>query len=159
MVIASDHATGALDCCCCSCSRGWRLVWGYALQPNGSSSACSVLFPQLGQFEEFIAHIAAGARWKVLSVAAFVALTGIGLLLMPSAEQTSTLLNACFVAKSVLFVITVSLFCFTSWRLWPARTLASAEEIPKFQQTFRRIAVALLVLVGLNIVLGVLSSH
>jgi len=111
------------------------------------------------QFEEFIAHIAAGARWKVLSVAAFVALTGIALLLMPSAEQTSTLRNPCIVAKSVLFVITVSLFCFTSWRLWPARTLASAEEIPKFHQTFRRIAVALLVLVGLNIVLGVLSSH
>ena len=88
-------------------------------------------------------------------MAAFVALTGIGLLLMPSAEQTSTLLNACFVAKSVLFVITVSLFCFTSWRLWPARTLASAEEIPKFQQTFRRIAVALL---GRNQPLGILAA-
>jgi len=94
-----------------------------------------------------------------LSGAAFVALTGIGLLLLPDAEHTSTGRNACVIAKSALFVVSVSLFCFTSWRLWPARTLASVEEIPKFQQTFRRIGVTMLVLVGLSMALGVLSSH
>ena len=111
------------------------------------------------QFEEFIAHIAAGARWKVLSGAAFVALTGIGLLLLPGAEHASTGRNACVIAKTGLFVVAISLFCFASWRLWPARTLASIEEIPKFQRSFRRIAVTLLVLVGMSMVLGVLSSQ
>ena|ERR1022692_4476099 len=116
-------------------------------------------FSSSRQFEEFIAHVAAGARWMVLSGAAFIALTGIGLLLLPGAEHTSTGRNACVIAKTVFFVIAVGLFCFTSWRLWPARTLASVEEIPKFQQSFRRIAVTLLVLMGLSMVLGVLSSH
>ncbi len=111
------------------------------------------------QLEEFIAHIAAGARWKVLSGAAFIALTGIGLLILPGAGHSSNGRNACVIAKAVLFVIAVSLFCFTSWVQWPARTLASFEEIPKFQQRFRRIAVTLLVLVGVSTVLGVLSSH
>jgi len=110
-------------------------------------------------FEEFIAHIAAGARWKVLSGAAFVALTVTGLLLLPGAEHPSAGRNACVIAKTVLFVIAVSLFCFTSWRLWPARTLASVREIPKFQQSFRNIAVMLLLLVGASMALGVLSSH
>jgi hypothetical protein len=116
-------------------------------------------FRSTGQLEGFIAHIAAGARWKVLSGAAFIAVTGIGLVLLPGAEQASTGRNACVIAKTAMFVIAVSLFCFTSWRLWPARVLASGEEIPRFQQNFRRIAVTLLVLVGTSMVLGVLSSH
>ena len=116
-------------------------------------------FSSSRQFEEFIAHLAAGARWKVLSGAAFIALTGIGLLLLPGAEDASNGKKACVIAKTALFAIAVSLFCFASWRLWPARTLASVEEIPKFQQSFRRIAVTLLVLVAVSMVLGVLSSH
>jgi putative copper export protein len=111
------------------------------------------------QFEEFMAHIAAGSRWKVLGGAAFIALTGIGLLLLPRANHTSTGSDICVIVKTALFVIAVGLFCFTSWRLWPARTLASVEEMPKFQQRFRRIAVTLLVLVGVSMLLGVLSSH
>jgi hypothetical protein len=111
------------------------------------------------QFEQFIVHISAGARWKVLSGAAFVALTGIGLLLLPGDKDASTGRKACVIAKTALFVVAVCLFCFVSWRLWPARTLASLEEIPKFQQSFRRIAVTLLLLIGLSMALGVLSSQ
>src|SRR6266576_4655528 len=112
-------------------------------------------FSSSRQFEEFIAHIAAGARWKVLGGAALIALTGIGLLLFPGSEDTSNGKKACVIAKTALFAIAVSLFCFTSWRLWPARTLASVEEIPKFQQSFRGIAVTLLILVAVSMVLGV----
>lgn len=116
-------------------------------------------FSSSRQFEEFIAHIAAGARWKVLSGAGFIALTGIGLLLLPGSDHPSTGRNYCVIAKAALFVIVVSLFCFASWRLWPARILASDEEVPKFQRSFRRIAVTLIMLVGASMVLGVLSSH
>src|SRR5712664_2783567 len=81
-------------------------------------------FSSSRQFEEFIAHVAAGARWKVLGGAAFVAVSGAGLLLLRGAEHASTGRNACAIAKAVLFAIAVSLFCFTSWVLWPARILA-----------------------------------
>src|SRR6185295_15875145 len=69
-------------------------------------------FSSTRQFEEFITHIAAGARWKVLGGAAFIALTGVGLLFLPGAEHTSTGRNACVIAKSFLFIIAISLFCF-----------------------------------------------
>jgi hypothetical protein len=37
--------------------------------------------------------------------------------------------------------------------------MASAEEIPRFQRAFRLVAMALIVLVGLGMVLGVVGSH
>jgi hypothetical protein len=111
------------------------------------------------QFEDFIAWLAAGARWKVLGGAAFIAITGVGLLLWPTTAEASHGKWVCVVAKTILFVVAVSVFCFASWVLWPARTLASAEEIPKFQQKFKIIAVALLGLVAASMVLGVVGSH
>ena len=111
------------------------------------------------QFEEFIAYLAAGARWKVLGSAAFIVVTGLGLLLLQVAGPPAPGTGVCLVTKSILLVVAVSLFCFVSWVLWPARVLASAEEIPKFQRRFRIIAVTLLALVGASIVLGVVSSH
>jgi hypothetical protein len=55
-------------------------------------------------------------------------------------------------------VIAVGVFCFTSWRLWPARVMASAAEIPKFQRAFRLVAMTLLILVGASMVLGVIGK-
>ena len=111
------------------------------------------------QFEDFIAFTAAGVRWKVLGGAGFIAFTGLGLLLCSATGASSPGKWICLLVKSVLFVAAVGLFCFTSWVLWPARTLASTEEIPGFQRKFRIIAVTLLALVGASMVLGALSSH
>ena len=111
------------------------------------------------EFEQFITHLAAGARWKVLGGAAFIALTGLGLLGLRGPEVAADGRNACVIGKAVLFVVAVSVFCFASWRLWPARVMASAEEIPRFQRAFRRVAMALILLVGLSMVLGVVGSH
>jgi putative copper export protein len=111
------------------------------------------------QFEEFIAALAAGARWKVLGGCSVIALTGLGLLLLPGEGQPSATWRVCVASKTVLFMVAVGLFCFTSWVLWPARVLASAEETPKFQRRFRIIALALVALVGVSIVLGVVGSH
>jgi hypothetical protein len=110
------------------------------------------------QLEDFLAHLAAGARWKVLGGAAFILVTGVGLLVWSIAARSSGKW-ALLLVKTVLFVVAVALFCFASWVLWPARTLASTEEIPKFQKRFRRVAVTLLVLVGASLALGVVSSH
>jgi putative copper export protein len=111
------------------------------------------------QFEDFIAHLAAGARWKVLGGAALIGVTGLGLLLCSATGQWSSGKSLLLLVKAILFVAAVSVFCFTSWILWPARTLASTEEIPNFQRKFRIVAVVLLVLVGASMVLGVIRSH
>jgi putative copper export protein len=116
-------------------------------------------FGSTSKFEEFITYLAAGARWKVLGGAAFIAFTGVCLLLLPSRENTSPAFYACVIAKAALFIVAVGLFCFTSWVLWPARTLASTEENPKFHKTFRVIAITLIILLGISMVVGVVSSH
>lgn len=110
------------------------------------------------RFEDFITYLAAGARWKVLGGAIFIALTGAGLLLGRTTELTH-LKWICLVAKIILFTVAVSVFCFTSWVLWPARSLASTEEIPKFQRKFKIVAVTLIGLVAASMVLGVISAH
>jgi hypothetical protein len=50
----------------------------------------------------------------------------------------------------------LSLFLYTSWRLWPARIFAAPDEIPRFQRTFRRVAITMITLAGLSTVCGVL---
>jgi hypothetical protein len=116
-------------------------------------------FSSTSKFEEFITYLAAGARWKVLGGAFFIALTGVGLLFLPSKEQISTPFYTCVYVKAVLFVIAVGLFCFTSWVLWPARVLASQEEVPRFHRLFRIIAITLLLIIGMSMAIGIVSSH
>ena len=110
------------------------------------------------EFEEFVAYLANGARWKVLGGAAFVALTGVGLLFLTS-SQPSDVWYTCIYTKGILFIAAIGLFCFTSWVLWPARSMASSEEIPKFQRKFRLVGITLLILVGASAILGVIASH
>jgi hypothetical protein len=111
------------------------------------------------QFEDFITHLAAGARWKVLGGAAFIALTGIGVALAGDMGTWSRGKWICLVAKAILFVVAVSVFCHASWVLWPARTLASDAEVSRFQGRFRMVALTLLILVGLSMVIGVVSAQ
>jgi hypothetical protein len=115
-------------------------------------------FNNPNQFEEFIGWLAAGARWKVLGGATFVGLTGAALYFL-SEKANSATWNYLMAAKTIVFLIAVGIFCFASWKLWPARILTSSDEIPAFQKKFRCIAITLLLLVGANMVLGVISSH
>src|SRR5574339_645930 len=56
------------------------------------------------QLEDFLAHLAAGARWKVLGGAAFIALTGLGLLLCSPTEALSSVKSLYLLVKVILFV-------------------------------------------------------
>lgn len=116
-------------------------------------------FGDARRFEEFIAHLAAGARWKVLGGCLFIALTGAGLMMFSAKEQVSTAWWTCLAIKTVLFLMAVGLFCFTSWVLWPARILSAPQDASKYQQRFRAIAISLLILVGMSMAVGVASSH
>src|SRR6185436_987434 len=82
-------------------------------------------FVNVRQLEEFISYLAAGARWKVLSGIAFIGLTGAGLIFCSPAGQPSSAQWVILTVKMVLFAAAIGVFCFASWVLWPARTLAS----------------------------------
>jgi hypothetical protein len=116
-------------------------------------------FGDARRFEELIACLAAGARWKVLGGCICIAATGAALMFLHSRGQDSTIWNVCNAIKIIFLSAATGIFCFASWRLWPARIMCSPEEIPGFQRRFRIVGTALLILVGTSIVLGVVSSH
>jgi uncharacterized membrane protein len=111
------------------------------------------------RFEEFIAVVSAGARWKVLAAFALLAGTGMGLVLVGRREALSALWVGVVVAKGLLWLAALGLFVHVSWRLWPARVLALPEEVPALQRTFRRVGWTMILLVGGNLALGVVAHH
>jgi Na+/melibiose symporter-like transporter len=111
------------------------------------------------RFEDFITHLAARARWMVLSGCFLIAFTGGVLMLLSPHNYRPTTWNAFMLIKAILLFLAILLFCFVSWKMWPARIMCAPEEISKFQKQFRIIAITLLLLIGTATVLGVVSSH
>lgn len=125
----------------------------------------AVLHPRAARFfggpealEPFIVSVSAGARWKVLGGVLLLALSGLGLALRRGSLGPAGGWLALIAAKGALLVVTTLLFGVVSWRLWPERLMAAPREIAAHQRRFRRVAEAMLLLVGLNIVLGV-AAH
>jgi hypothetical protein len=113
-------------------------------------------FQSEAEFEAFIAAVSHGARGKVLFGMAVIGVTGVGLAVVRWPQPVSPWWVGLVGAKVGLFVAALGLFCYTSWRLWPARLFAPADEIARFQRTFRRVAVSMVPLAGLGMALGVL---
>jgi putative copper export protein len=107
------------------------------------------------EFEDFVATISDGARWKVLTACLLLAATGLGLMVVQWHAAASPAWLALIVVKGGLLLVALALFAYVSWWLWPARILATPEEVPLFQRRFRRVGWSLIGLVGLGIVLGV----
>jgi len=114
-------------------------------------------FVDPARFEDFIAAVSRGARWKVLSAFGIVGLSGVALVLLDRPQPVTVFWVTLIVVKSLLFLAALAIFCHVSWNLWPARIFATAEEAPLFQKRFRRIGLSLLILVGSDLVLGVMA--
>jgi hypothetical protein len=119
------------------------------LQPRASQ-----YFARAEELERFVVAVSAGARWKVLGVAAAVGLSGAAIAAL---EWRGSLFTVLVALKVALLVPILLVFGYASWRLWPARLLASREEIPTYQRAFRRVGLGLIALVGAECVLGVLA--
>jgi uncharacterized membrane protein len=113
-------------------------------------------FGQETEFEAFIAAISHGARWPVLLALASLAVTGTGLVTLFRPQSHSPLWMALVAGKVVALAAALSLFLYTSWRLWPARIFAAPEEIRSFQRTFRRVAITMITLASFSTACGVL---
>lgn len=110
------------------------------------------------RYEELAVTLAAGARWRVVALLAALALTGVALvgLREPAAGSAWA---AVVVAKAALTVAAAGVFAWVSWRLWPQRVFAGAEQLPRVRRRFGAAAVALVVLVGAAFVLGIAASR
>ncbi len=105
-------------------------------------------------FEDFIATMAHGARYKVLAAIALIGITG--LLLIPHRAHPPHWWPM-MIGKIVILLIATVLFCYGSWVLWPRRIFAAEDDIVRYQRKFRRLGLTLLFLAGLAIVLGLLA--
>jgi len=114
-------------------------------------------FKRNADFESFIAEVSHGARWKVLSALGLIALTGVALVLLRWPQPMSMRWLLLIGAKVAVFTVALVLFIYTSWRLWPARLVASFEEVPKFQKVFRQVAAAMISFAALSMALGVFA--
>jgi uncharacterized membrane protein len=114
-------------------------------------------FRKPAQFEEFIATVSQGARWKVLSGLGIIAASGLGLLCLRWPASASLPWIVLMAAKAILFISAAVVFVDVSWRLWPTRVLALSDEVPHLQKAFRRRAAAMLLIAALSIALGVVA--
>jgi len=115
-------------------------------------------FEKPADFEEFTAFISNGARWKMLGTLAVIGLTGALLIIFHPREADHRWL-ALIAAKMLVLLIATVVFCYASWRLWPARIFASPEEIPKFQRRFRLVGYAMITMVVLEFVLAAVAHR
>jgi hypothetical protein len=113
-------------------------------------------FDNLAERERLLLALSHGARWNMIAAMSLVALSGLGLLLLPRAEMTPAWLSLIGM-KAVLMIGSAVLFWRVSWFWWPARLFALEPELPAIHRRFRIGAACMLVLMGLNLGLGVLT--
>lgn len=122
----------------------------YVLQPRAQR-----YFQEPRELETFITTLSHGGRWQVLSAFGIVGSSGIGLFLLHISNSMSAAWLWLVGVKLVVFLAAFALFVHVSWRLWPARVLATHDEIPAFQKKSRQLARVMMLLIGLSMVAGI----
>jgi uncharacterized membrane protein len=113
-------------------------------------------FTDIAERERFLLTLSHGARWHMVAAMSLVALSGVGLLLMPASAMTWPRLTLIGI-KIALTLASAILFWRVSWHWWPARLFALETELPALHRRFRIGAACMLVLVGLNMAISVLA--
>ncbi|NHC44455.1 hypothetical protein [Motilibacter aurantiacus] len=133
-------------------AAGWLGAMAYSL---------AVVQPRLVAFhggpaeaEEAATYVAAGARWKVVSLLVALGTTGAGLVLLER-DGRSGAWWALVAVKATLLLVAAGVFVRVSWRMWPRRLFATPDEVPRHRADFTRAGAALIGLTGTATVLGV----
>jgi uncharacterized membrane protein len=111
-------------------------------------------------YEGFATALAAGARRGVLGPIALLAASGAGLVAVEvsGARDAGTTWAVLVAAKAVLLVAAAAVFAHVSWRLWPARLFARADELDALQRRFRATALGLTAIVATAFALGTVAG-
>ena len=112
------------------------------------------------RYEGFATALAAGARRGVLGLIALLAASGTGLVAVEfaGASDPGTTWAVLVAAKALLLVAATAVFAHVSWRLWPARLFARADELDALQRRFRATALALTAIVATAFALGAVAG-
>lgn len=99
-------------------------------------------FPDHERREEFLVSLANGNRWPVVTLIITLVFTDLAILLVRPEARLG------YGIALVLYLLAGAVFVHVSWRHWPARVFALAEELPGFQRRLRQLAWTMLGLVG-----------
>ena len=99
-------------------------------------------FPDAERREEFLVTLAHGNRRPVVALVAALLLTDLVILFVRPEVRLG------YGIALVLHLLAGALFAHVSWRHWPTRVFALAEELPGFQHRLRQLAWTILGLVG-----------
>jgi putative copper export protein len=99
-------------------------------------------FPDPSRREEFLLTLANGNRRPVVALIAALVLTDLTIVAVRPGLRLG------YGVALLLYVLAGAVFAYVSWRHWPARVFALAEELPGLQRRLRRLAWTMLVLVG-----------
>jgi uncharacterized membrane protein len=107
-------------------------------------------------YEGFATALAAG----VLGLIALLTASGAGLVAVEvsGARDAGTTWAVLVAAKAVLLVAAAAVFAHVSWRLWPARLFARADELDALQRRFRATALGLTAIVATAFALGTVAG-
>jgi hypothetical protein len=136
----------------------WLGSMGYSLFVVQPRLARALRDPEL--LEDVYRELGAGNRWRVVGLIAMIGVGG-GALVAVRADggdhDGGGWWWAAMAVKLTLWVAAATLFWWVSWRGWPARVFALPAELPAHQHRFRRVALALLSIVGAAAVVGVVA--
>src|SRR5262245_1885744 len=115
---------------------------------GGMSYSLTVVQPKTARFfagdeprrEEFLTTLAQGNRWKGVGLIGGRAVTGAGVVL-----TAGRVTAAGYLAVLGLYAVAAAIFANVSWRHWPARVFAIAQELPGYRRSLTRQAWAMLV--------------
>lgn len=111
-------------------------------------------------FEDFSTRMAQGTRWNIVSIIAFLVPTWIAMAWIRAATEPALgpVWWTLVVLKSAVILVTVAVFVFLSWHVWPVRIFALVDELPAVRRQFYRLSVAILCGAAIALVLGVLEQ-
>ncbi len=107
-------------------------------------------------FEDFIFTVVHGARWKVVAGIVGIVASGVALAVAIGPAAVAGW-SAIVAAKVALLAVSLALFVYVSWVLWPLRVFASAEELPAVRRRFWWVGVVMIGCNALNMGLGILA--
>ena len=96
----------------------------------------------------------------MLGLIALLAASGAGLVAVEvsGAGAPGTAWAVLVAAEALLLVAAAAVFAHVSWRLWPARLFARADELDALQRRFRGTALALTAIVASAFALGAVAG-
>jgi hypothetical protein len=139
-------------------------VWTWALYCGSLTYIYFRLFPDLrrwlasdDRFEEFTLVTADGLRWWIFGALIAAGVTGGGLVLLRPRADPGGLWWALVTLKAALFAVTLAVYAYVSFVMWPRRVFVAVSARPAEQRRFFRVALILMACLIGQLVLGALA--